>query len=606
MNPKLELVAVLLAVYAHSFAGAVPLVEEPASGSLPGSRLNVLVVMADDLDVTSMQVLLDQKLMPNLEQHVVALGTSFSESFVTNAICCPSRATYLTGQYSHNHRTFSNTLMNGAVLAFDDGETLATWLQTAGYRTAHVGKYLNGYGVLKSLEESPDLRAWVRQRIAERYPDPVNRMEPEYVPPGWNAWYGLIDLSTYCVFDYSMNENGKVRTYYRDGRILEDGHVVREGNGGTTEHYQTDVLADKAVEFLEDHWSRGDSAPFFLSVMPLAPHVEGCEGRDPEIPELDPLRYKDQFKAIIRPAPRHRSRIDPLAAAARAVLPGRLSYNEAEIDDKPRVLAGRLERLLPDEEDDLFAQFGHRLASMMAVDDLLGRLIETLQNRGELERTLIVFTSDNGWFNGEHRLSSKGLAYDEAIRVPLFVRAPGRIQPRQEHRIVLNNDLAPTFLDLAAFVPTLALDGRSLLPLLEGSSPPVWRDRFVVEHFSGFRTGARLRPVDPVNVFGIRTSATNELPNRAYFEYYGGTQFQDGYRKTFGSPLAEGFLWTEPPGARELYALNEDPFQTENRWFRRFSAAERSQIRDEAATMQRWMIELLACSGAECRLLENP
>ncbi len=479
MRTSLELVAITLPAIlcsilgdAHSQVGgtAAPGAES-APAALHGSRPNILVVMADDLDLTSMQVLLEQDLMPNLEHYVYDQGTSFSESFVTNAICCPSRATFLTGQYSHNHRTFSNTLVNGAVLAFDDDETLGTWLQAAGYRTGHVGKYLNGYGILRTLDGSPNLRAWVREQIAAHRPDAVEGLEPGYVPPGWSSWYGLIDLSTYCVFDYALNENGKVRTYYRDGRILEDGRIVQEANGGTTEHYQTDVLADKAVEFLEDHWSRGDAAPFFLSVMPLAPHVEGCEGKDPEIPDLDPLVYKDQFKAIIRPAPRHRAWIDSLEVLARSVLPGRLSYNEASLEDKPRIVSARLDLLLPGEEDALFAQFGHRLASMMAVDDLLGRLIRALEERGELERTFILFTSDNGWFYGEHRLSSKGLAYEEAIRVPLFVRIPGRFEPRVEPRIALNNDLAPTLLDLAAGTSTLPLDGRSLLPLLEGSPP---------------------------------------------------------------------------------------------------------------------------------------
>ena len=573
--------------------------------ALQGSRPNILVVMADDLDVTSMQVLLEQDLMPNLERYVIETGTSFTESFVTNAICCPSRATYLTGQYSHNHRTFSNTLTNGAVLAFDDDETIGTWLQAAGYRTAHVGKYLNGYGLLWSFQGNSGLRALVQRSIAARHPDAVERVEPGYVPPGWSGWYGLIDLSTYCVFDYAMNENGRVRAYYRDGRILEDGRIVREATGGTTEQYQTDVLADKAVEFLEDHWSRGDSAPFFLSVMPLAPHVEKCQGGDPEIPEQDPFFYKDQFKSIIRPAPRHRPWVDLLSATARSVLPGRLSYNETLLEDKPRVLSAGLALLTPDEENALFAQFGHRLASMMAVDDLLGRIVQALEDRSELDRTFIVFTSDNGWFNGEHRLSSKGLAYEEAVRVPLFVRTPGRLGPRVESRASLNNDLAPTFLDLAAGTATLSLDGRSLLPLLDGYSPSVWRERFVVEHFSGFPQGSRHRPVDPINLFGIRTTATSALPNRTYVEYYEGVQFHDGYRRGFGSMRA-GFLWQSAPSARELYSLVEDPYQIENRWPRRLSRTEGREIREEAATLRRWMLELLSCSGADCQTLENP
>jgi arylsulfatase A-like enzyme len=110
------------------------------------ARPNVVVVMADDLDSRSYGRLLRLGLLPSVETALVERGVTFRNSFVTNPLCCPSRATFLTGQYSHNNRVLSNAPPNGGVLRLDDRSTLATWLRAAGYRTSMVGKYLNYYG----------------------------------------------------------------------------------------------------------------------------------------------------------------------------------------------------------------------------------------------------------------------------------------------------------------------------------------------------------------------------------------------------------------------------------------------------------------------------
>src|SRR3954468_6933919 len=111
---------------------------------------NLVVIMADDLDTHILDTMLRLKLLPNIQQAIVQHGFRFSQSFVTNSLCCPSRSTYLSGQYSHNHGVHRNDPPNGGVEAFDDGSQgatrLASLLQRAGYRTAHVGKYLNNYG----------------------------------------------------------------------------------------------------------------------------------------------------------------------------------------------------------------------------------------------------------------------------------------------------------------------------------------------------------------------------------------------------------------------------------------------------------------------------
>ena len=137
---------------------------------------NIVIIMADDLDSGALYAALEEGFMPNLQSAIIDTGTEFSESFVSFPLCCPSRATFLTGLYPHNHDILWNTAPAGGFESFDDSSTLATWLQDTGYYTGHVGKYLNGYD------------------------------DGTYVPPGWNEWYTTQDDSTYCMYNYTVSE----------------------------------------------------------------------------------------------------------------------------------------------------------------------------------------------------------------------------------------------------------------------------------------------------------------------------------------------------------------------------------------------------------------
>ncbi|MGI0015987.1 MAG: sulfatase-like hydrolase/transferase, partial [Nitrososphaera sp.] len=214
-------------------------------------RPNIVVIMADDLDQRSLDILLQEGLMPKLKQHVIDKAVTFSESFATYPLCCPSRATFLTGQYPHNHNVWSNSLPLGGVTKLNDSSTLATWLQESGYYTAYVGKYLNRYGL---------------------------DTDQTYIPPGWNDWQATVGSSTYWMYSYTVNDNGA---------------LVKHGTAAGD--YQTDVLGERSVQVINERES-SDSTPFFLYINPLAPHEDGktplCE-----------LNYGD-IKST-RPAPRH-------------------------------------------------------------------------------------------------------------------------------------------------------------------------------------------------------------------------------------------------------------------------------------------------------------
>jgi N-acetylglucosamine-6-sulfatase len=431
---------------------------------------NLVVVMADDLSSDALDALLAGGWMPNLQQHLVDAGVTFQNSFVTHALCCPSRATFLTGQYAHNHRVFANIsalpttggigwpgwLPSGETPGHNES-TIATWLQSAGYTTGFVGKYLNGYGTYAPAS----------------VPDPRT-----YVPPGWSDWHGLIDPSTYRVFDYELNENGTVVSH-----------------GGADADYQTDVLAARAVEFVEAASSL--AAPFFLSITPLAPHVEVIE-------VLELLQANDPqggFGLSIRPAPRHADLADGDPDNGEMPdLPMKPSFNEADVSDKPSCPAplppvgiffvrkpyciGDYASMTPDHVSLLEHQWKTMLASMLAVDDLIGSLVDALTAAGELDDTVLVFTSDNGWFYGEHRIVGKVLAYEEAIRVPLVIRAPGLAAGATAAQAVVNNDLAPTLAELGGVVPPYDPDGASLVPILEDPAGASWHRRtFLIENW---------------------------------------------------------------------------------------------------------------------------
>ena len=485
-----------LAVLAGIVGFALPLFPETRSASGGPSRSgaparpNIVVIMTDDLDVHSLEAALDLGLMPFLRQHVVERGFQFTRAFVTNSLCCPSRATFLTGQYSHNHGVLSNHGPYGGIRQLKDDSTLATWLHEAGYRTGHVGKYLNGYGI--------DLTTGIDSGVPQH--------DPTYVPREWDDWQALVDTTTYRVYGYTLNDNGRL--------------VAPPA-------YQTDELASRAVDFIREAEAM-DEAPFFLAVMPLAPHVEIDDG-------VGFGEWRDVWRWTIRPASRHAGSVS--APFLPALKP---SFNELDLSDKPiwrpRLGAGDVAYLV--------RQYRDRLASLRAVDDLVGRVVDALAAGQELDRTAILFTSDNGFLYGEHRLSEKLVAYEESIRVPLYLRVPGLGPPASIDAIALNNDLAPTIADLARVVPGLPVDGRSLLALLAEGPPSGWRKRLLVEHW--WTDSVYEAP----SYAAVRTGPTHDVaPDSLYVEHYD----QNYPQMADGKP--------EPVLFRELYDLRQDPGQ---------------------------------------------
>jgi N-acetylglucosamine-6-sulfatase len=355
---------------------------------------NVVVLMTDDQTVESMRV------MPNVRTLLADQGVTFDNNFVSYSLCCPSRSTFLTGQYAHNHQVWGNAAPNGGYYKLDSTNTLAVWLSRAGYQTIHLGKYLNGYGTRNATE----------------------------VPPGWGEWHGSVDPSTYRYYNYTLNENGKLATY---------------GTGAA--NYQTDVYSRKAVDIIRRQVA--DPRPFFLWVAFLAPHSGGPREPDDPAGQSTPV-----------PAPRHRN------AFATQALPIPPSFNEADVSDKPAAVRNR-PLMTSAKIAAVRENYQQRLESLLAVDDAVAQIVNELTVTGQLDNTLIVFTSDNGFFHGEHRVpQGKVLLYEPSVRVPLIVRGPGIPHGKHRSQFVANIDLAPTIVAASGAQPGRVMDGRSLLP----------------------------------------------------------------------------------------------------------------------------------------------
>ncbi len=319
-----------------------------------------------------------------MQELIAQRGTSFGNAIVPIPLCCPARASLVTGQYPHNHGVTSNNNEDGGGFdGMDQTNTLARWLHDAGYRTAHVGKYMNGYGADRTR------------------------------PIGWDEWWATSE-NPFLMYDYTLNHNG-----------------VETAFGTTPSDYKTDVITRISREFVEDTAPEAD--PFYLQVWYTAPHVElGTDSRG--------RRWNGSAP---RPALRHRG------SFATAPMPRDPSFSEADVTDKPQWLR-ELPEIGAGRTEIITEKYRRQLASLASVDEGVREIIDAVESAGELETTLFVFASDNGYTHGEHRIAfNKSVIYEPSIKVPLYVAGPGFPEGAEVSTPVTFPDLAPTFLRLA-------------------------------------------------------------------------------------------------------------------------------------------------------------
>jgi arylsulfatase A-like enzyme len=463
------------------------------------SAPNVVVLMTDDETIQDMAV------MPRTQALLGAEGVTFAHNYVSYPVCCPSRATFFSGRYAHNHHVMGLYPPTGGYIRFDRWNSLPVWMRHAGYATAHIGKYMNGYGTQVKAD----------------------------VPPGWTEWHGAIDGSTYRMWGYTLDDNGHRHTYGKP--FVEDPRL-----------YQTDVYRRKAVDFIKRRAS--SRRPFFLSVAFLAPHHE-----------MKSIR--DVTGKLVRPAPRYANALrDESLGNTRA-------FDEGDVTDKPAFL--RRGRLSVSVMDRIAAHHRQRQRTLLSVDDAVVAIVEALRDAGELKDTYILFTSDNGYMQGEHDVpSGKMLPYDPSTQVPLIIRGPGIPHGRVSKELVGNIDLSPTLMQIAHAHAGLTQDGRSLIPF---ARHPERRTRRALLHETG---GERYVPVrdqdqdgEPAvrRILSYRAVRTNRW---LYVEYR--------------------------TGGRELYDLDRDPNELHSHAYDpRYAAIRR--------TLHRLLVRLEHCKGETCR-----
>jgi len=406
---RLLLVAAFAGVLAVAIAGQ-SLLGASATAQSSG-KPNVVLLLTDD------QTLEEMSGLPQTSSLIGGQGTTFSRAYVSYPLCCPSRAAMLTGQYMHDNGVHGNSPPEGGWQRFHaqglEQRDLPIWLRDAGYYNVQVGKYLNGYGG-----------------------------SPAPIPPGWDEWYGKLseyDASVHggrLYFNYQMREDPPA-----DGGVpCPSGDPPTPGQpftchyGEDPDDYQTDVFRDMAVEAIHRVGdASGGDTPFFLNVDFNAPH-------SPYVP-----------------APRHQG---TLAGAPLTPAPG---LNEKNVADKPFFLR-RLPKLGLGKLTGIDNRRRSRLEMLRSVDDAVSGIVQALAAEGQLDNTYLIFTSDNGYFSGEHRIrQGKYLPHDPSSHVPLMIRGPGIPVGGVSPELVSNIDLASTIAQIGGATPRLAQDGRSLL-----------------------------------------------------------------------------------------------------------------------------------------------
>jgi N-acetylglucosamine-6-sulfatase len=390
-------------------------------GSGPGQRPSIVLIQTDDQVLSDLDATFrtgsgnEIPVLGNTRRLMIDTGVTFNRYYVSVPVCCPSRAALLTGRYARNNGVLTNTGETGGYAAFarhDMKTNLAVWLQRAGYRTIHVGKFLNGYS-----------------------------SSPPKVPPGWDDWLTLADdPATSLYYGYRFNLNGQL-----SGRFGDPTYEFID-SPGCPHHsparcdYVTDVLTAKALRAMR---SVPAGRPFYVQLDYTAPHTDdhGPIGPPP------PPRYNRSLAGI--KAPRGPN------------------FDEADVSDKPAFVRRR-PPLSANDISRVDARYERRLESERAVDDGVAAVVRSLERLGRMSNTYVFLVSDNGFFLGEHRFSTgKFLPYEPSSHMPLVVRGPGVPEGGESEALIANVDVAPTMLQISGASGRGPVDGRSLLRFAE-------------------------------------------------------------------------------------------------------------------------------------------
>jgi N-acetylglucosamine-6-sulfatase len=532
-----------------------------------GQKPNFVVIQTDDQTLDQLYATYTPPggapipAMPNTLASIAGKGMTFNRYYVSYPLCCPSRVSLMTGRYAHNHNVRGNVPPNGGYTGFSfrqaDTHNIATWLQGAGYRTIHVGKFLNGYG-----DEPFD--------------------NGTTVPPGWSAWHSVLKADTnHYYYGYTLNNNGVLEGPIGDSGSWETREYgTRDDFGcpfaplnGQPCLYETDVFSRIASEEMQ---GTPEGQPFYLQLDYTAPHGDFRRPAGPE----PATRHYESFNGA--PFPHGPSE----------------GFNEGNVNDKPRFIR-EAPYLSPTDTHTYRTYYQNALASLRAVDDGVQQIIATLGAMHRLRNTYIIFTSDNGFFYGEHRLTGgKFLAYEPSTHLPFLIRGPGIKPGSSTGELAANIDIAPTILELAGAKADKSIDGRSLVPYLLDPSlrtrRPILFESFVetsdVEENGG---GPAATPTPLAKGVAGGGNSVNTRPNEASTSIVAPPKDYEGIR------LGPYKYIEWPDGEKELYDLNKDPYELNNK-------ARDPNLFPIRAFLHSQLIRLEACVGRTCQEVAPP
>jgi N-acetylglucosamine-6-sulfatase len=382
-----------------------------ASTTAAENRPDVLFILIDDLRFDALSCAGHPFVeTPNIDR-LRDSGAWFENAFVTTSICCPSRATFLTGCYASRHGVIDNETAE-----YNEATTppLTKYLQAAGYSTAMIGKWHMGF----SGRPRPTFDHWISFDGQGVYNNP------------------------------KLNINGKP--------------TQRQG-------YITDILTQYAVDYIQQ---QPTDRPYFLMLShkavhePFQPAERHADSLGPDRSTPEPVSWRDDFRG--KPLWQRRERTSDV----------RWHYRTRDREQEQIPDSVPAEPWKPEQ------RYVDQLRCILAVDDGVGRVMEALRKRGTLDKTLIVFASDNGYFHLEHRRWDKRLAYDESMRIPMIVAYPEVVgEGSTVSQLVTNADFSPTILDYAGLPTPSQMQGGSMRPLFEDANAD-WRDHVYYEYWT--------------------------------------------------------------------------------------------------------------------------
>jgi N-acetylglucosamine-6-sulfatase len=499
------------------------------AGFLSAQSPNIVVVMPDDLNRPLMNAALAAGMMPNVQNYIINPGTTFDRYYVSNSHGCPTREAYFTGQYFKNHLLAGYGTKCSVYQA--GGVTPLATLMT-GFRRALIGKYADGYGYEDVNRDGV-----------------VDIKDAEYCPPGWEGCYiipfyqaqvngtvppnnGILAQDNPNDYQYYFNQNGTL-SYH----------------GTTPQDYQATVLANASVQFIQGSIAKAPQNPLLMFLTYGAPHVEPNYNPDP-LPD-----YANIYAFTVHPPPGS----SPTTDTSYLQDP---TFNAVSVAGKPAYVTN-LAFMNAADLSAIQIQWQNRLEALAGVDVAFGQTVQALQAAGQLQNTIFIFLSDNGWMDGDFRLGGKLAPYDPSIQTPLYVSVGGGVV---SHAQIGDNDVMPTILQMAGKPIPSNVDGTSFVPLLQNPTLP-WRKRYFVQYI---QDGLGIYDITSYN--GVRTSLTDTIsPDTLYTEYK--------TRET------------------ELYHYQTDPYAQQNL---NMTPAWASQMKQLQNLITRW----LTCTGVACHNLE--